>query len=84
MAVVVPDEKELMGGAKENGVEGDYEAAVKNPKVRHLEYISGLCPFSMQVSAALLRSHIHYPPPALHVSLLVIGSSAGMVRMMHV
>ncbi|BDA46672.1 Long chain acyl-CoA synthetase 3 [Coccomyxa sp. Obi] len=32
VAVVVPDKKELMGWAKENGVSGDFDAVVKDPK----------------------------------------------------
>ena len=36
VAVVVPDKKELTGWAKDNGVDGDFEALVKNPKARTL------------------------------------------------
>lgn len=36
VAVVVPDKKELTGWAKDNGVDGDFEALVKNPKARIL------------------------------------------------
>ncbi len=33
VAVVVPDRKELTGWAKDNGIDGDFDALVKNPKV---------------------------------------------------
>jgi long-subunit acyl-CoA synthetase (AMP-forming) len=38
VAVVVPDKKELTGWAKDNGVDGDFEALVNNPKARTLPF----------------------------------------------
>ncbi len=54
VAVVVPDKKELMGWAKENGVDGDFEALVKSPKVGPLNTtcaLSSMCKCEPQCCA---------------------------------